>query len=177
MRRILGWTIYAALTLSMVVLLLWYRGVFLPHGSAHSETVELDGKSMTLELAENHFSARDGDTLLWQTEASLPVQDFLTMDIDRDGRTELMLLVWRRGNYGPSKPFWVERNDTNWSQHIFIYKWEGDAPVPQWMSSRLRPEVDAWAAQNGNRLFILTPEGEKTLWQWGNWGLVRVDDG
>lgn len=175
MRRLLGWTAYAALTLSMVVLLLWYRGVFLPRGNPHSGTADLDGRALTLVLAGDRFCAREGDALLWQTEDSLHVQDFLTLDIDRDGRTELLLLVWRRGNYGSSKPFWVERNDTSWSQHIFIYKWKDDAPVPQWMSSRLRPEVAAWAAQSDDRLFILTPEGEETLWQWGNWGLVRVD--
>ena len=175
MRRALGWFLYGLTTLCMVLLLLCCRGVFLPCGCARSEVIELDDKSLTLVLAENSVSVRDGSHLLWQTESSLHIQDFLTLDIDRDGQTELMLLAWRRGNYGSSRPFWVERNDTRWSQHIFIYKWQGDAPVPQWMSSRLRPEVDAWAARDGSQLFILTPEGEQTLWQWGNWGLVRVD--
>lgn len=175
MGRRLGWALYGLATLCMVVLLLWYRGMFLPRGADRSETAQLDGQPLTLTLTGGTFSAGAGDAVLWQTEPALQVEDFLTMDIDRDGRTELLLLVWRRGNYGSSKPFWVQRNDTNWSQHIFIYKWKDDAPAPQWMSSQLRPEVDAWAAQDGCQLFILTPEGEETLWQWGSWGLVRVD--
>lgn len=97
------------------------------------------------------------------------------MDIDRDGRTELLLLVWRRGNYGPSKPFWVKRNDTRWSQHIFIYDRQDGSFMPQWMSSQLRPKVARWAAESTDELFILTPDGDETLWQWGQWGLVRTD--
>ncbi len=175
MGRRLGWVLYGLATLCMVVLLLWYRGVFLPRGTDRSEPAQQDGQSLPQTLKAGTFAARADDAVLWQTELGLRVQDFLTFDIDRDRQTELVLLVWRRGNYGPSKPFWVERNDTNWSQHIFIYKWKDDAPVPQWMSSRLRPEVASWAVRDGNRLFILTPEGEETLWQWGNWGLVRTD--
>lgn len=43
------------------------------------------------------------------------------------------------------------------------------------MSSGLRPQVSRWAAQPDGQLYILTPQGEETLWRWGQWGLVRTD--
>ena len=42
------------------------------------------------------------------------------------------------------------------------------------MSSQLRPKVARWAVQGTDTLFILTPDHTETLWQWGQWGLVRT---
>lgn len=166
--------LYAVVLAVVALPLLWARGLFLPCGKARTETVCFEySTSVSLSLEQGRFTAA-GDSNIWQSEAAWHVQDFLTCDIDRDGSTELLLLVWRRGNYGPSKPFWVKRNDTNWSQHIFIYNRQGDTFVPQWMSSQLRPKVARWAVQGTDTLFILTPDGTETLWQWGQWGLVRI---
>ena len=166
--------LYAVILAVVALPLLWARGLFLTSGKDRTETVCFeDSTSVSLSLAQGRFTAA-GDSNLWQSEAAWHVQDFLTCDIDRDGSTELLLLVWRRGNYGPSKPFWVKRNDTNWSQHIFIYNRQGETFVPQWMSSQLRPKVARWAVQGTDTLFILTPDGTETLWQWGQWGLVRT---
>lgn len=174
MRRWIGWLLYAVILAGIALPLLWARGFFLPNGKDRTETVRFeDGASVSLSLAHGRFTATDGSSL-WGSSPGLHVQDYLTMDIDRDGRTELLLLVWRRGNYGPSKPFWVKRNDTSWSQHIFIYNRQGDTFAPQWMSSQLRPKVARWAVQDTDTLFILTPDGTETLWQWGQWGLVRT---
>ena len=166
--------LYAVVLAVVALPLLWARGLFLPSGKDRTETVCFeDSTSVSLSLAQGCFTAAD-DSDTWQSEPAWHVQDFLTCDIDRDGSTELLLLVWRRGNYGPSKPFWVKRNDTSWSQHIFIYNRQGDTFVPQWMSSQLRPKVARWAVQSTDTLFILTPEATETLWQWGQWGLVRT---
>lgn len=166
--------LYAVVLAVVALPLLWARGIFLPSGKDRTETFCFeDSTSVSLSLAQGRFTAA-GDSDTWQSEPAWHVQDFLTCDIDRDGSTELLLLVWRRGNYGPSKPFWVKRNDTSWSQHIFIYNRQGDTFVPQWMSSQLRPKVARWAVQGTDTLFILTPDGTETLWQWGQWGLVRT---
>lgn len=175
MRRWIGRLLYAVVLAGIALPLLWARGLFLPTGRDRTETVRFeDGASVCLTLTHARFTASSGSSL-WESSPSLHVQDYLAMDIDRDGRTELLLLVWRRGNYGPSKPFWVKRNDTRWSQHIFIYDRQDGTFVPQWMSSQLRPKVARWAAESTDELFILTPDGDETLWQWGQWGLVRTD--
>ena len=163
MRRAAGLALYVALLAGIALVLLWYRGDFLPCRGERTSTLELEDTEVTLALRDASLTAAASDTVLWQS------------DIDRDGTAELVLLAWRRGNYGPSRPFWVARNDTGWSQHIFIYNWQDGAPVPQWMSSGLRPQVSRWAAQPDGQLYILTPQGEETLWRWGQWGLVRTD--
>ena len=174
--RLLGWSLYAVMTVGVCLALLWARGVFLPAGLNHSESISFeDGTLWTLALTDNRFAAACDGTVLWQSDSAWHVQDFLTCDIDRDGDTEILLLVWRRGNYGPSKPIWVQRNDTRWSQHIFIYDRRENTLAPQWMSSQLRPKVARWALHGSDELFILTPDGEETLWRWGQWGLVRTD--
>ena len=81
---------------------------------------------------------RDG-AAVWATGEDLAVQDVLWCDIDHDQQEELLLLCWRQGRYGPSRPFWVTQEeidqDTDWSQHIFIYEWDGGEIHPSWMAS------------------------------------------
>lgn len=105
MRRLVAWLLYAAMMVGLSLTLLWYRGVFLPGGESRSDALALPGYNLTLTLQQNRFSVEKEGTRLWQSDTGLHVQDFLTCDLDRDGKTELLLLTWRRGNYGPSKPF------------------------------------------------------------------------
>lgn len=175
-RRRIGWLLYGSLVVWLCLALLWARGFFLPAGENRTETVSFsDGTLWTLSVSQDRFSATRDGVAPWESDPGWHVQDFLTGDIDRDGDTELLLLVWRRGNYGPSKPIWVRHNDTRWSQHIFIYNRQGDSFAPQWMSSQLRPQVARWSLQGTDELFILTPDGAETLWRWGQWGLERTD--
>lgn len=100
----------------------------------------------------------------------------MTGDLDADGRDELLLLVWRRGHYGPSRPFWVPQNDWRYSQHIFIYTCDAAGAVaPLWMSSGLDPQVRRWAMNADGTLSVTTPAGQDTLWGWRSWGLERLD--
>lgn len=180
MKQRIAWLCYALVLVGVALPLLWARGLFLPRSEDRTDAVLWEGSfPVSLTLERGRFTADIADATAWESSPGWHVQDFLVLDIDRDGRNELMLLVWRRGNYGPSRPFWVKRNSTDWSQHIFIYEYDRQAGTfaPQWMSSQLRPEVARWAAHSSDELFILTPDGDETLWQWGQWGLVRTDMG
>lgn len=154
--------------------LLWYRGAFLAPGQAKSGqwgTLEL-----TLSPAGRFIAAVPGQQgAAFASEPGWRVQDFLVGDLDQDAEAELLLLVWRRGHYGPSHPFWVSRNDYAYSQHIFIYKQEQGTVQPVWMSSSLNPRVRSWSMTGEGNLQILTPAGEDTLWGWGSWGIERLD--
>ena len=59
---------------------------------------------MTLDRGRVTVTAA-GET--WQPDPDTRVQDALTADMDRDGEAELLLLTWRQGRYGESRPFWV----------------------------------------------------------------------
>lgn len=175
MRRAVGLALYAALLAGIALSLLWYRGAFLPCRGERTLRIEQAEGSAALTLQDGVLTVTASGAVRWQSAKNIRIQDFLSFDIDRDGAAELVLLAWRHGSYGPSRPFWVARNDAGWSQHIFIYNWQQGVPAPQWMSSALRPQVRRWAAQPDGQLYILTPQGEETLWRWGQWGLVRTD--
>lgn len=137
-----------------------------------------DGAAETLALRARALTVADASGgIVWETEPGWLAQDFLVGDIDRDGAPELLVLVWKRGSYGPSRPFWVERDEARFSQHIFIYRWDAAAAAlrPLWMASALRPRVKSWAMAADGTLDITTEADEPTRWAWRGWGLERID--
>lgn len=103
------------------------------------------------------------------------MQDALAGDINHDGVPELILLVWKRGSYGSQRPFWVERDEWDFSQHIFIYQWRDGRLKALWMSSRLPLSVAAFSLDAQGTLTVVTPEEETSRWVWLSWGLVEDD--
>ena len=89
-----------------------------------------------------HFSVSDqSGNLYWENKEGWKVSDYFIDDIDHDGEDEVVILFWRRGSFGPSKPFWVEKDEKTWSQHIGIemqddgtynYKKVGVPPQEDW---------------------------------------------
>ena len=135
-------------------------------GDGAPERVVVEDRAVRIERA--------GQTV-WTGDASWLAESALCGDVDGDGQNELALLVWKRGSYGASRPFWVERDEPVYSQHIFLFRWDGGGPKPFWMSSALRPQVAEWSLEADGTLAILTREGEDTRWRWVTWGLERVD--
>ena len=129
-------------------------------------TVTLDRGRVTVTAA--------GET--WQPDPDTRVQDALTADMDRDGEAELLLLTWRQGRYGESRPFWVtEAEDGDrWTQHIDIYDL-GETVRPRWMASDIGLEAEAWRFSETARLVITDRTGAETAWDWLSWGLERVE--
>ena len=140
-----------------------------------------DGIPETLTLTRRTLTVSDASGVsVWQSEPGWRVQDFLIGDIDADGAPELLLLLYKRGSYGTARPFWVERDETSYSQHIFIYRWsaQSGAPRPIWMASALPVRVRAFSLEpDGLTLRLLTASGSTSLWRWHSFGLTRVDVG
>ena len=160
---------------------LWLGGCFLPSWVRWRDvTVEadLDGDGATDELCveRRKLSVSDAVGRGWHSGGDWLVQDALVGDINHDGVPELVLLVWKRGSYGSQRPFWVERDEWDFSQHIFIYQWRDGRPKALWMSSRLPLSVAAFSLDAKGTLTVVTPEGETSRWVWLSWGLVE-DDG
>lgn len=116
----------------------------------------------------------EDEVICWQSEDGIPVQDVLWEDIDHDDEPELLLLCWRRGKYGNSRPFWAEEDDNSWSQHIFIYDWDGAKMKPIWMASDLGREVVQWNFSQWDRLLLTDRNGTQTAWDWDTWGLTNI---
>ena len=159
---------------------LWNRGTFLPqwivweHGTFQDASgqyqITLTGKTVRVSYK---------DTMIWTTEKDVKVQKALSADIDRDGQDELILLCWRKGHYGDVKPIWVEEDEDDWVQHIFVYEClEGDVKA-KWMSSYIGKDIlDVTIKETGNIgcfLCLTDSDGEETLWMWDSWGFTKVN--
>lgn len=62
-------------------------------------------------------------------------------DVDNDGRDEELVLVEKRGYYGPDLPFWEEENIDDFGNHLFVYKTETNERQLQWGSSTISHEI------------------------------------
>ena len=133
-------------------------------------TLSLSGKVLRL--------VSEGETY-WKTEEGWLIEDALVADIDRDGAEELLLLLWKRGRYGEHKPFWVEEDEEDWSQHIFIYSLpEGtEKPKQLWCASDIGRLVKHWELAEGKPWLLILDDdkGERTYWIWDSWGLKNIE--
>ncbi len=156
-----------------VTLVLWLKGFFLP------SWIEWDKESRSA------LPSGVSDML----EASWLVQDALSFDINGDGTDEWILLVWKRGSFGPHRPTWVHHDEIGFSQHVFIYTdrsgkndgSDGGDWHAIWMSSKLSLQAASFSegeeigGTGRNSLDIKSPDGTVTRWGWLSWGLTRVD--
>ena len=167
----------AAGLLAVIGLFTLWRGVeFLP-GWIRWEQAEFSGGAGEPEricLENRRLRVMAGEEILWQPEDGVRTQSFLWCDINHDGAGELLLLCWRQGRYGNSRPFWVEEDENSWSQHIFIYQWTGETMRPLWMASDLGREVESWRFDEEQRLVLTERSGQTTAWDWVSWGLRHI---
>ena len=152
-------------------------GAFLP-GWIRWEESRTEGASPgdpeVMVLKGKTLQVLSGKETVWQTERDVLVQSSLWCDINHDGAGELVLLCWKQGRYGGSRPFWVEEDEHSWSQHIFIYQWTGETMRPLWMASDLGMEVEEWAFDETKRLVLTDRTGRVTAWDWRTWGLTNI---
>lgn len=167
----------AALLLLLAAVLARPADTCLPAAPA-AGTWQTSAGALSWQLsAAGGFAVMDGETTIWQADPAWRVAGVLTGDLDADGADELALLVWRRGFYGPIRPFWRKTDAAGraYTQHIFLYNWQPDGVQPFWMSSGLDPQVAAWAIEEDGTFAIRTAAGEETRWAWRSWGLERID--
>ena len=107
-----------------VLYLLWIEGAFLPRWITWEEGSLQDTSGNYEILVENKMiSVIYQDSEIWTSPKGVLVQKALSCDIDRDDQDELLLLCWKQGRFGKHKPFWVEKDERKWSQHIFVYEY------------------------------------------------------
>ena len=154
----------AALTLGLWQL--WRTGAFLPDWAIFEKrdcaAFRLEGGRVTLPEG-------------WRSPEELRVQDALCLDLDGDGEDELALLGWRIGSYGQYRPFWVEKNDRRWGQHIYLYELKPDGPRAVWISSELDFPIASWFADERGYLHLRSSDESESVWGWFGWGLELVE--
>ena len=114
----------------------------------------------------------------FRSEDGWRVSDYIVGDIDHDEEDEIVLLVWKIGSYGHFKPIWVAEDDNRWTQHIFIYDYDPTNETRMsalWKSSEMGIEAAGFSLDEDEKLHIITPEGDDTVWYWDRWGLTLVE--
>ena len=176
-----------------IIWLLWSGGCFLPRWiewkngtfSDESEKYEIILQRRTVKIVYDN-------SVIWTAPKDIKVQDAMLCDIDGDGADELVLLCWKVGRFGTSKPFWVEEDEKTWSQHIFVYTCDQETVRPKWMSSYIGVDVAEMSATERNvrqadatvvqyspnmrrRLLLTDTEGKVSCWVWDSWGFTKED--
>lgn len=170
----------AAVSIAAVLYVLWSQGSFLPGWIEWKDAVVFDNRS-EYEIILRHKSVdiRYQDEKIWTSPKGVKVQDALFCDIEGDGSQELILLCWKRGRYGRYKPFWVEKDENGWSQHIFVYECREEAVKPKWMSSYIGQEVASFSSDKEeafpDRLLLTGRDGVISSWVWDFWGFTKED--
>lgn len=153
-------------------------------GNGYQEEYRLAGKQ--LRIYENNL-------LIWQSPNDWNIRQIGLADADNDGRTELIMVLWKHGSYGEIKPFWFKGKDKEYSCHLFVYRMRTGRLTAAWCSSALvnpiiKMTVEDSDKDGSNELHVL--EGprtgfayslrqlfhrQETCWIWNGWGFERMD--
>ncbi|MCR5304138.1 MAG: hypothetical protein K6E33_06195 [Lachnospiraceae bacterium] len=127
----------------------------------------LSGHTLTIEVP--------GDS--YETGQNVTVQDVIVADINNDNTPDVLALCVKQGSYGDHLPFYVEENDTDLDQHIFIYTYNEKRGIyPMWMSSAIPQEISRFEVRRDSErdvavLTLISPDGTETSWYWDYFGL------
>ena len=193
--RIIAGSLAAVVLITGVMYLLYSRGDLLPSwiewesgcgsfamGSENADIV-LENKEVRVSFAEEMIRSEKqtgSEKSLWRSDPGCRVSAYRVGDVDHDGENELVLLFWRRGSFKKHLPFWIEKNDNEWSQHIGVYDWKEDYPYrldPAWVSSKLGINIKNIELDGDGVVNVVSAEGEKTRWYWRTFGLMLLEDG
>lgn len=178
MKKYTGFVFMVLAGVSAVLWFLWYSGAFLPDWITWENRIvsEASGE-YEITLNKKTVEVIYQENIVWTSPAEIKVQDALSGDIDNDGKDELLILCWKKGRYGEHKPFWVERDEKSWSQHLFVYKYEKGEIRPKWMSSYIGQDVMKMSAREGAppgiHLLLTSPDGTISSWFWDSWGFTK----
>lgn len=162
------------------VFLLWRNGVFLPRWiSWENKIINEEAHGYQVTLADKEICVIQGEEVVWESPENVKVQDILLCDIDRDKQEELIVLCWKIGRYGKRMPFWIEKDEKTWSQHLFIYEYQKKEMHPKWMSSYIGQDVvriqDNGKKDSYTRLWLTDLNGKTSSWIWDSWGFVKEE--
>ena len=173
-------TIIVFILSGIVLYILWNCGTFLPGWAVWEENNITDTSGsyhISLKNKTAYVSLENRE--IWKSPKGVKVQQILSADIDYDGMDELILLCWKKGRFGKYKPFWIEKDEKKWSQHIFVYEYVNHEIQPKWMSSYIGQDVANISSSGGNQyakyLLLTEPKGEISYWKWDSWGFKKEE--
>lgn len=178
--KIIAAILTAAVCIAAVLYTLWGRDGFLPRWIVwENKNICDESGKYEIVLQNKTVTVSCEEAEIWVSPAGVKVQDILSCDVDGDGADELVLLCWKVGRYGRHKPFWVEKDEESWLQHVFVYEYIEKQVKPKWMSSYIGQDIAQINVKRENapfsRLLLTDLEGNISSWVWDFWGFSRED--
>lgn len=150
------------------------------------EQADLD-KDLVLEnyvLENGKLTIAENEKMIWQSPDDWWIDNFILADSNNDGIEDINLSLWKSGNFGTSKPFWVKENDMSVKNHYFILDFLNKAIKQVWGSSNLgEPNCKFKIADvdNDGKNDLVVIEGDYSqkpkcegnyvaVWKWNDWG-------
>lgn len=153
------------------------------------EKADLDNNQIeeSYVLEKGKLSIWENSKIVWQSPKEWSIDNFVLADINNDGITEINLSLWKAGNFGASKPFWIKNNDMRVKNHFFVLNFEKEKVKEIWGSSNLsQPNCEFQIAdvnEDGkNDLIVIEGNyGQKlgcvgeylAIWEWDEWGFTN----
>ncbi|MHB8125427.1 MAG: hypothetical protein ACYDEJ_07255 [Desulfitobacteriaceae bacterium] len=159
---------------------------------------DLDGDGITEEysIVDHCLTVREGEQELWRSPRDWCVDNVVLGDADNDGTINMVLTLWKKGSFGSVKPFWLTSEDTDYKNHLFVYRLKNNAMKQVWCSSNLdRPIISLTIRDcDGDCLNeLVVEEGQyrkidrehytldttaqvrTTVWRWDEWGFSLLN--
>lgn len=150
------------------------------------DQADLDGDSIpeTYTLENGQLTVTENLKDIWQSPPDWWVDNFILADSNNDGIKDINLSVWKPGDFGTSKPFWIKENDMSIKNHFFVLDLINGVVKPVWQSSNLEtPNCEfAFTDIDGDgKNDLITLEGDYSqkpeckanyvaVWKWNGWG-------
>ena len=150
------------------------------------EQADLDNNSIKeIYILENgKLTISENSKIIWQSPTEWWVDNFVLADSNNDGIVDINLSLWKAGNFGSSKPFWVKENDMSVKNHFFVLDFINGEIEQVWGSSNLaEPNCKFQIADidNNGKNDLIVIEGDYSqkpkcsgnyvaVWKWNDWG-------
>jgi len=138
----------------------------------------------TYILENGKLTISENSKIIWQSSTEWWVDNFVLADSNNDGIADISLSLWKAGNFGSSKPFWVKENDMSVKNHFFVLDFINGEIKQVWGSSNLaEPNCKFQIADidNDGKNDLIVIEGDYSqkpkcsgnyvaVWKWNDWG-------
>jgi len=155
----------------------------IPKETSTSRTISGTGKEQYF-LTDGQLKIVEAGTTIWESPHEWHVDNVVLADSNNDGIVDINLSVWKPGNYGSSRPFWVLENDMTIKNHFFVFDLINGVMRPIWQSSNLEwPNCEFTVADidydGKNDLVVIEGDYGQALtcvgsnvavWKWSGWG-------
>jgi poly-gamma-glutamate synthesis protein (capsule biosynthesis protein) len=146
-----------------------------------------DGHPERYDLRDGRLRISESSRYIWSTPETWWVDDVALADATGDGVLDINMSVWRAGNFGTTKPFWMRENDLSIKNHFFVFGFRDGIVKAIWQSSNLDApnrefcfdDIDGDGRQElivieGEYSGIRRPAGRYVaVWRWDEWGFFN----